>query len=71
MTRVIHENKTYPTSSEVRSADRDDVINGCKLCGIDADMHACRWHAIYGTHLWQEPSNEQRKSRYKKRLAGA
>lgn len=42
-------------------------VNGCKLCGISQDRHGNRSENFYGSHLWQEPSNDLRKKRIKER----
>jgi hypothetical protein len=67
MPRVIREDLSYATASEVRKSDPDDVVEGCKLCGVEQDGHGYSWHAIYEGHRWQEPTKEQRQERHKKR----
>ncbi|AHH20805.1 hypothetical protein NONO_c60290 [Nocardia nova SH22a] len=37
--------------------------NGCRFCGIDADIHCQRWAPGVGWHRWAIPTDEQRKQR--------
>ncbi|WP_433223383.1 hypothetical protein [Microtetraspora malaysiensis] len=37
--------------------------NGCRWCGIEAQVHFRRWKPPAGWHQWEAPTNEQRKER--------
>lgn len=40
-----------------------DSPNGCKWCGIEERSHYRRWKPPTGLHLWEAPTDEQRKNR--------
>ncbi|APU38459.1 hypothetical protein BSL84_34185 [Streptomyces sp. TN58] len=42
---------------------------GCRWCGIDARIHARQWVESVGWHVWQTPTDEQRKERMRARRA--
>lgn len=37
--------------------------NSCKFCGIDMQNHGDRSSAEVGLHMWEAPTNQQRKAR--------
>lgn len=37
--------------------------NGCRWCGIVKQFHAQRWVAGHGWHIWEPPTDAQRKAR--------
>nr|PPQ62083.1 hypothetical protein C5F59_39680 [Streptomyces sp. QL37] len=41
--------------------------SGCRWCGIEARSHARQWVEAVGWHVWETPTDEQRKERMRAR----
>jgi len=53
----------------MNSAPRPAAPMGCRRCGIDQDVHAIQV-ASDGSHIWQQPTQQQIKDRMLARRAG-